>query len=108
MVTKKLMNSTIARKLPPLDTETTDNSIVHVHYFNPVGAGDWYGMTYSPEERLFFGYVSIFGDYNDELGYFSLDELESLKLSWGRKIERDIYWQPRTLKEVKQEIGGSM
>jgi len=36
----------------------------------------------------FFGYVSIFGDWNDELGYFMLDELEGLKLPYGMTIER--------------------
>jgi hypothetical protein len=45
-----------------------------------------------PEEKTFFGYVSIFGDWNDEWGYFSLAELESYVRPWGIGIERDLYW----------------
>jgi len=36
--------------------------------------------------------VSIFGDWNDEWGYFSLQELESYKGQLGLGIERDLYW----------------
>ena len=41
---------------------------------------------------MIFGYVSIFGDWNDEWGYFSLAELESYKGPLGIGIERDLYW----------------
>jgi len=41
---------------------------------------------------MFFGYVSLFGDWNDEWGYFSLAELESYISPWGLGIERDLYW----------------
>lgn len=101
---QKLLNVTVARKMPPLETETTEHSMVYMHFFNPVGRGDWYAMTYDPETRMFFGYVSIFRDHNDELGYFSLDELEFATLNWGRKIERDEHWAIRSLSEVKKEI----
>ena len=40
----------------------------------------WYVMEYSPLQNLCFGYV--IGDEN-ELGYFSLDELESLQYKYG-------------------------
>ena len=44
-------------------------------------------MTYDPDQRLFFGYVSLFGDHNDELGYFSLDELTDRLYSLSMTIE---------------------
>ena len=46
----------------------------------------------------FLGYVK--GDY-PELGYFSLSELESIQGPWGLKVERDLYFTPLRLSEVK-------
>jgi len=36
--------------------------------------------------------------------YFSLSELESIRGPLGLKVERDLYWKPKTLSEVKKEI----
>ncbi len=69
-------------------------------FFNPVGAGNWYAVEYDEEERLFFGFVSLFNDWNDELGYFSLDELESYRGPLGLGIERDMHFGDHTLQEV--------
>lgn len=68
--------------------------LVIAKYFNPCGAGTWYATEYYPEERIFFGYASIFGGYMDEWGYFSsLDELQSYRNPiFGIGIERDLYF----------------
>jgi hypothetical protein len=66
--------------------------VIVAKFFNPQGAGTWYATEYDPAEKMFFGYVSIFGDWNDEWGYFSLQELESYLGPWGLGIERDLYW----------------
>lgn len=58
-------------------------------FFNPCGPGTWYMTEYDPEERLAFGLCVI---HEAELGYFSLDELESIELMAGLGIERDLYW----------------
>lgn len=101
----QLLTKTLEKKLPPLDSTTSPSSRVWVHYFNPTGQGDWYGLTYDPQERMFFGYVSLFGDWNDELGYFSLTELESFKGQMGLGIERDLHWDDtKTLEEVMDRI----
>ncbi len=66
--------------------------IVIAKFFYPAGSGTWYVTEYHPKCKLFFGYVSIFGDYRDEWDYFSLDELESF-IGWsGLGIERDHNW----------------
>jgi hypothetical protein len=73
--------------------EGVDDPIVVAHFFNPAGAGDWWATEYDPEEKMFFGYVSIFGDWNDEWGCFHLSELESIKGPFGLGIERDLHLQ---------------
>ena len=72
--------------------EDKSDPLIIAKFFNPTGAGTWYATEYNPSDKTFFGYVSIFGDWNDEWGYFSLTELESLKGPCGLGIERDIYF----------------
>lgn len=76
-----------------------NDAIVIAKYFNPAGRGTWYATEYDPETKLFFGWVSIFGDENDEWGTFSLFELENLRLPLGLKIERDLYCGEKPLKD---------
>ena len=81
--------------------ENVEDPIIIAKFFNPTGAGTWYATEYNPEEKMFFGYVSIFGDYNDELGYFSLAELESFRGSIiNLGIERDLHFGERLLSSV--------
>jgi hypothetical protein len=79
--------------------EVTD-PVVIAKFFNPTGAGTWYATEYDPEEKVFFGYVSIFGDWNDEWGSFSLAELESYRGNFGLGIERDVYFGEKRMSEV--------
>lgn len=71
--------------------ENVKDPIVIAKYFNAGGAGTWYATEYNPEEKIFFGFVSIFGDHCDEWGYFSLEELEEIKGFAGLGIERDLF-----------------
>jgi hypothetical protein len=93
-------SESIAKKLPPLYSQEKKGkeAIVHVKFFCPWNRWMWYATEYGPEERTFFGLVKGF---ETELGYFSLDELQSVKGPGGLKIERDIHWTPKTLAEVK-------
>ena len=72
--------------------EQVHDPVIIAKFFNPIGAGTWYATEYDPVDKMFFGYVSIFGDWNDEWGYFSLAELESFTGNFGLGIERDLYW----------------
>ncbi len=74
--------------------------IVVAKFFNPTGAGTWYATEYDPETRCFFGYVSIFGDHNDEWGYFTLAELEEYRGRFGLGIERDLYFSEKPISQV--------
>jgi hypothetical protein len=81
--------------------EEVKDPLVIAKFFNPTGAGTWYATEYDPETKMFFGYVSIFGDENDEWGYFSLTELESLKGPFGLGIERDLYFTQKPFSQIK-------
>mgnify|MGYP001768214375 FL=1 len=80
--------------------EDSKDPIIIAKFFNPAGAGTWYATEYDPIDKLFFGYVSIFGDWNDEWGSFSLDELESYRGKFGLGIERDLYFGEKRISEV--------
>ena len=96
----KLMTKEIEKKLPKLyETENipVEDKVAVVKYFNPCGAGTWYGIEYDPEEKLFFGYAEI---TDGEFGYFSLKELENINLPFGMHIERDLYFEPTKLSKI--------
>lgn len=80
--------------------EDSTDPIVVAKFFNPTGAGTWYATEYDPETKMFFGFVSIFGDWNDEWGSFSLAELESYRGNFGLGIERDLYFKEKRISEV--------
>jgi len=84
------------------DTSSCDPRDIKViaKFFNPCGAGTWYATEYNPNDRIFFGFVSIFNDWNDELGSFSLDELEEYKGPLGIGIERDRHFGDYTLRQI--------
>ena len=86
--------------------EDVRDPIIVAHFFNPNGAGDWYATEYDPEVEQFFGYVSIFGDHNDEWGSFSLTELAAYKGPFGLGIERDRFWQEKPASQVIRDFTG--
>ncbi len=95
----KLLTKAIEKKLPKLyETEKMKDSDVKVlvHYFHPFSDWDWYVIEYDAEKKLFYGLVKGF---EKELGYFSLTEMENIKIH-GLGIERDLYFQPITLDKL--------
>jgi hypothetical protein len=97
----KLLTKKLEMELLVDQSEVAD-PIVKCHWFNPVGRGDWFGIQFTDiNHDIVFGYVSLFGDHNDELGDFSLAELENVTLPMGMKIERDLHWTPTLLSAVK-------
>ncbi|MEP7166467.1 MAG: DUF2958 domain-containing protein [Candidatus Woesebacteria bacterium] len=80
--------------------ENVADPIVIAKFFNPTGSGTWYATEYDASEGRFFGYVSIFGDWNDEWGYFSLAELQSYVGRLGLGIERDLYFTPKPFSKI--------
>lgn len=84
------------------DTKKPEDIKIIVKFFNPTGIGNWYATEWDPKTGLFFGFVSLFNDHNDELGSFSLAELEEYKGAMGLGIERDMYFGDYTLKDIME------
>ena len=100
----QLMTKGLYEKLPPLYTnekKKPEDVPVIVKFFDPTSGWTWYAIEGSKEgdNFIFFGYV--YGIEN-ELGYFSLNELESIELRLGLGIERDTHFGKHTLKEVME------
>ena len=97
----KLMTKTLEKRFAEVGSQEYEKDpLIIAKFFNPCGAGTWFATEYEPQRRVFFGYVSIFGDHNDEWGYFSLDELESYEGPFGVGIERDLYFGEKHFSEV--------
>ena len=58
-----------------------------VKFFNPLGAGVWLGTELDEDGDIMFGLADI--GY-PELGYWSLSEMQSVRLPFGMGIERDL------------------
>ncbi len=105
----KLLTKEIRDKLPPLySQENVEDPIVQVKFFTPDSNWTWYATEFDPKQELFFGWVVGF---EKELGYFSLKEMESARGPMGLAIERDKWFKPMPLSEVKklhQHEGGEL
>lgn len=58
--------------------------------FNPIGSATWLA-TEIDEDGVLFGLADL-GFGSPELGYFSLKELQSVRLPFGLSIERDRFF----------------
>ena len=72
-------------------------AIAPLKLFTPDANWTWYPTEFDGIDT-FFGLVAGF---DIELGYFSLSELESVRGGLNLPIERDRYYQPKTLAELK-------
>jgi hypothetical protein len=83
-----------------------EEALVQVRYFTPDSSWSWFALEYDPDRRIFFGWVIDAGaPHFAELGSFSLDELEAARGPLGLPVERDLYFRPQPLREVKARHG---
>lgn len=100
----KLLPPEFEQTIPLLySTEETplNEKMVYVKLFTPDANWTWYVIEYDPSERLCFGYVI---GHESEWGYFSLNELESVRGPLGLKIERDIFFEPIVFSQLQKEL----
>jgi len=72
------------------------DALAQVKFFTPDTNWIWYASEFDGED-FFFGLVSGF---EVELGYFSLNELREARGPLGLPIERDVYFEPKTLRDL--------
>jgi len=95
----KLLTKELRKRLPPLySQENNPDPEVVCKFFYPDFSWTWYAIEFDGND-LFFGYVAGF---ECELGYFSLSELLSNRGKLDLPIERDLYFEPTPLSEVKK------
>jgi len=99
LLTKEIMEA--FKKQGRCDEKKPEDTKIIVKFFNPCGAAIWYATEYDEENRTFFGWANLGDDECAELGYFSLDELQSIKCPpFGLGIERDLHLGDHNLAEV--------
>jgi len=105
---KNLLDDESREKLPPLYSgeEQGLDAFAQVKFFTPDSNWTWLASEFDGEDILFGLVVGL----EIELGYFSLSELQSVKGPLGLPIERDLYFEPQSLRSLRdkhrQERGG--
>ena len=109
-----LLDQQSREKLPELysNEEMGLDALVQAKFFLPGSGWTWYASEGSPVDEdgyydtdkpkvdfFFFGLVS---GLEVELGYFALSELESVGSPLGLPIERDLYFEPKSLRELME------
>jgi len=96
----ELIPKEIKEQIPKLyETEEKKDPMVYVKLF--IDSWTWYITELSIDENLAFGYV-VSPFCSGELGYFSINEIQEIKGSLGIGVERDLYFKPTSLSEIKK------
>ena len=103
----QLMTEKLADTIPAIGaTENArdyDDVLARAKLFSPFSNWTWYITEMDRETGQCFGLVE---GLETELGYFDLTELaETTVLGGVPAVERDLYWQPMTLGEIKNGSG---
>lgn len=95
----ELIPNEIKERIPKLyDTEDISDPIVYVKLF--LDGWTWYITEISIDDNICFGYVV--SPYENELGYFSIEELKSLRGRLGTWVERDLFFKPTKLSIIRK------
>ncbi len=94
-----------ADTIPPLyandGADDPDSVVARVKLFSPYANWTWYITEWDAQTGECFGLVEGF---ETELGYFTLDELaEATAFGDVPAVERDLYWKPQTIGEIRRE-----
>ena len=99
-----LMTKELGDTIPALyaneNVANYDDVLAHAKLFSPYSGWTWYVTEWDPATGLCFGLVEGF---ETELGYFDLTELAEVTVFGGvPAVERDLYWQPKTIGEIRR------
>jgi len=97
----KLIPLKLLSDIPDLyETEGLLNPICQIKLFSPDSCFSWYIIEFSKANTdTCYGYVK---GLESELGYFSLEELESIHGPLGLKVERDLSFTPTPFATIKK------
>lgn len=104
----KLLTKEIIDRTPKTYANAEKDSVetmVTAKFFDPAGSFTWYLTELDDDKDYAFGFVTSQFCPEGELGYFSINELEETKGAFGLGIERDLHFQPKSLKEVMDSVG---
>jgi hypothetical protein len=112
----KLLTKDLVKRLPALySQEENPDPLVVCKFFTPDSSWTWYAIEGSPvdedgfydtdKEKVDFIFFGLVSGIEVELGYFSLAELQSVRGKFGLPVERDLYFEPTRLSEVKTLCG---
>lgn len=95
---ENLLDSVSRGNLPHLYSgeEKGSDALALVKFFTPDSSWSWFASEFDGED-IFYGLVV---GLEVEFGYFSLNELQSVRGPWGLPIERDLFFEPKTLREL--------
>ena len=97
----KLLTDELIKNLSPrYATENIKDPLIQCKFFTPDSSWSWYVLEFDKTNEIFFGYVC---GLENELGYFSLEELESVKGQLGLHVERDLSFEAKKLSVIKKE-----
>ncbi len=89
----------VREQLPALySTEHEKEPLMIVKFFTPDSSWTLYASEFDGKD-IFFGYVVGF---EQELGYFSLSELQGATGPFGLHVERDFNFEPARLSVIKR------
>jgi len=95
-----LLDEESCEKLPPRysNEEQGLDAVAKIKFFTLDSSWTWYFSEFDGKDILF----GLVNGLELELGYFSLKELKEVKGPMGLPIERDIHYEPKTLKELME------
>lgn len=100
----KLLTKENRKALPKLDESGSKGLIARVKFFTPDAGYTWYACEFDQEDE-FFGLIHCYGNPH-EFGYFKLSDLKEHRGNFGLPIERDKWFNPAPIEEVKRNILG--
>lgn len=102
----QLIPKSIVKKIPSLEATVhlgIEDQIAHVRLFLPGTAATWWISSLDAEDGMAFGFCCLGDPEMAELGYFSIQELESLR-GGPFRVERDLHFSPKPMMEVIEKV----
>jgi hypothetical protein len=103
----KLITKEIEAKLkksPLYSTEKNPTPEVIVKFFTPDSNWTWYAVEGEKKEDGDWEFFGMVDGFDKELGYFTLEELKTVRGGLGLPVERDMYFDGKKLDKVNLEI----